>query len=101
MGEPILKSLDFSKDFILYTYGVENNNEECPITFFSKIIHNYEERYNFIEKQVYTIMKALNKLKYFVSKRKVLVLTIHLDVINYILKGELGEGIFWWVTKIN
>lgn len=41
----------------------EDRNEECLVIFFSKTLHNHEDRYNFIEKKVYAIMKALNKLK--------------------------------------
>ena len=46
-------------------------------------------------------MKALNKLKHFVSHSKVSILMVHLDVRNYILQGELGEGRFRWIAKIN
>lgn len=104
LGTPIIKNTNFRKlEFILYTYGVEKsivvvvtkkegNNEECLITFFSKTLHNHEEIYSFIEKQVYIVMKVLNNLKYFISQRKVLLLIIHSNMRNYIIQGELREG---------
>lgn len=69
---PALMNLDFSKDFILYAYGgseviyamlVQQSSEglEQPITFFSKGLEEYEQRYSFVEKHVLAIVKSLLK----------------------------------------
>lgn len=34
------------------------------------------------------------------SHNKILVYTIHPDVRNYVIQGELGEGKVGWITKI-
>lgn len=106
----MLKNLIFSKDFIMYAYGEEksitdfiaqkNDQEEYPIAFHSQTLHNYQKRYSFIEKQAFSIMKGLKKLKHYVSHNKILIYTIHLDVRNYIIQKELGKGKVGWITKI-
>lgn len=63
----------------------EVNNKDYLVSFFSKTLHDHEEKYSFIEKQVYVIIKIFSKLKHCFSQSKVLVLKIHLDVRNYIL----------------
>lgn len=45
------------------------------------------------------MMKGLIKFKHYVSINKVLVLTTHLDVINYILQGEISEGRAIWIIQ--
>lgn len=45
-------------------------------------------------------MKGLNKFKHYLSQNKIFIYTIHLDVRNYIMQGELGEGKIGWITKI-
>lgn len=45
-------------------------------------------------------MKALIKFKHYVSQNKLLVLTTHLDVRNYILQGDMGEGRVKWIILI-
>jgi len=99
MGAPVLRNPNFIKEFIIYSYEIkksiatiliqkEDNNEDCPIAIFSKTLHNHDKRYSFIENQMYTIMKVLNNMKYFVSQNKFFMLTLHLNVRNYILEGE-------------
>jgi len=45
-------------------------------------------------------MKGLKKFKHYVSQNTILIYTIHLDVRNYIIQGELGEEKASWITKI-
>lgn len=45
-------------------------------------------------------MKRFKKFKHYVSQNKIFIYTIHLDVRNYIIQGELGEGKVGWITKI-
>lgn len=45
-------------------------------------------------------MKGLKKFKHYVSHNKILVYTIHPDVRNYVIQGEIGEGKVGWITKI-
>jgi len=45
-------------------------------------------------------MRGLKKFKHYVSHNKILVYTIHLNVRNYVIQGELGEGEASWITRI-
>ena len=45
-------------------------------------------------------MKWLKKFKHYVSHNKILVFTIHPNVRNYVIQGDLGEGNTGWITKI-
>ena len=45
-------------------------------------------------------MKGLKKFKHYVSHNKTLVYTIHINVRNYVIQGELDEGKASWITRI-
>ena len=107
----MLKNLNISKYFIMYTYGAErsiatilaqkdDNKEEHQIAFHSQILHQHQKRYSFIEKKVYFIMKGLKKFKHYVFHNRILVFTIHPDVRNYVIQGDLGERKVGWISKI-
>jgi len=95
----------------MYTYGYEqsitailaqkdNQKKEHPIAFHSQTLHKHQAKYSFIEEQVFSIMIGLKKFKHYVSQNKILIYTIHLDVRNYVIQGELGEGKAGWITRI-
>jgi len=37
-------------------------------------------------------MKGLKNFKHYVSHNKIIIYTIHPDVKNYVIQGEIGEG---------
>lgn len=49
---------------------------------------------------MFTIMKALNKFKHYISQNKIILLTIHLVVKSYIMQGELDFDKVRWITKV-
>ena len=70
---PVLISPDFEKYFLVFSYASEHTvavvllqkndqGEEHPIAFFSKILRDGELKYSIMEKQTYALVKAL---KYF------------------------------------
>ena len=67
---PVLVSLDFSKEFLTFSFASEDtlatvllqkNNDglEQPIAFFSKTLKDSKLKYNTLEKQAYSLVKAL------------------------------------------
>jgi len=95
----------------MYAYGVEKSiatiltekddqKEEHHIAFHIQTLHKHQVRYSFIEKQVFSTMRCLKKFKHYVSQNKILVYTIHPDIMNYIIQGELSEGTVGWITRI-
>ena len=61
---PVLVSLNFSKDFLIFSYASEHTiarillhtseqNDEHPIAFFSKVLRVGELKYDIMEKHAY------------------------------------------------
>ena len=83
---PLLVSLDFEKDFLVFSYASKHTvvvvllqkndrGEEQPIAFFSKILRDGELKYSIMEKQAYALVKAL---KYF------RIYLLHSHIISYV-----------------
>lgn len=107
---PTLANLDFSKDFILCAFGgfnvistilVHKNVEgwEQPITFFSKGLEDYEQRYTFVEKKVLDVVKILNKFRNFLSHNKIHLQVAHPSVKDFLLSKDLNEKWVGWITR--
>lgn len=73
----VLVSLDFSKDLVIFSFAFEHTvvgvllqkndqNEEQPIAFYSKVFRDVSLKYNIIEKQAYAIIKALKYLRVYI-----------------------------------
>lgn len=79
---PILASPDYTKDFIVFYFTSEHTivvvlmQKNQQGAFFSKVLRDSFLKYNMMEKQAYTLVKAL---KYF------RVYVLHSHVISYIL----------------
>jgi len=80
---PVLASPDFLKYFLIFLFFSEHTlaavllqkNEEGfeqPIAFFSKSLRDVELRYNIMEKQAYTMVKALKAFRTYVLHSKVI-----------------------------
>lgn len=82
---PIFISLDYSWDFILFSFSSEHtmavvltqkrDQLKKPISFFNRTIRDAALKYNIIEKQALALVKAL---KYFQ------VYILHADILAYI-----------------
>ena len=79
----MLVSLDFSKEFLTFSFASEDtlvvvflqkNNDglEQPISFFSKTLRDSELKYNTLEKQAYSLVKALKFFRIYVLHSKVI-----------------------------
>lgn len=88
---PVSINPNFGKDFILYAYGgfdvisamlVQKNLEglEQPITFFSKGLGDFEQRCNFFEKHVLSIVKSLKKFRHLLTHNKMILRVAHPSV---------------------
>ena len=80
---PILASLDFSKDFLTFSYASEDtiaivllqrNDEgyEQPISFYSKKLRDAELKYSLVEKQAYALVKALKSFRVYILHSKII-----------------------------
>ena len=83
---PVLVSPDFDKVFLVFSYALEHTivvvllqkddqGEEHPIAFFSKMLRDGEIKYNIMEKQAYSLVKALKDFRIYI---------LHSHVIAYV-----------------
>ena len=82
----MLVSPDFNKYFLIFSYALEHTvaaillqkndqGEEHPIDFFSKILRDGELKYDIMEKQAYALVKALKGFRIYI---------LHSHVISYV-----------------
>jgi hypothetical protein len=84
IGEaPVLASPDYTKEFLIFSFASKHTvaavllqkNEkgfEQPIDFFSKSIKDAKLRYDILEKQSYTMVKALKAFRTYVLHSKII-----------------------------
>ena len=108
---PSLKSLDFDKDFILYTFASddslatvltqkEDGGDEFPISFMSIGVQGAELNYTAIDKKSYAVFKAVKQFRPYILKNQTKVIIPHPAVRSLFVQKELGEIRGNWVTTL-
>jgi hypothetical protein len=108
---PVLASPDYAKEFLIFSFTSEHTivavllqkNEEGfeqPIAFFSKSLRDAELKYDILEKQAYTMVKALKAFRTYVLHSKIITY-VPTSVVKDILvqpdsDGKRGR----WLSKI-
>ena len=83
---PVLISLDFTKDFLIFSFASEHivvvvllqknpQGQEQRIAFFSKALRDAPLKYNIMEKQAYALVKALKDFRVYI---------LHSHIISYV-----------------
>lgn len=73
---------------------------EQPISFFSEGLKDYELKYNYVEKQVIIVMRALKKFRHMLSNNKIQLLVPHANVKDFLLNKDIGEKRVGRITKV-
>ena len=100
--EPSLKSPNFEKDFILYTFASDNSlavvltqkeegGDEYPISFMSTGLQWVKLNYPMVDKQDYVVFKVVNQFRLYILKNRTKVIVPHSTVRSLFIKKELGE----------
>ena len=108
---PSLKSPDFDKDFILYTFSSndslaavltrkEDGGDEFPISFMSTGLQGAELNYPAMDKQAYAVFKAVKQFRPYILKNRTKVIIPHPAVRSLFVQKELGERRGNWVTAL-
>ena len=108
---PSLKSPDFDKDFILYTFASndslavvltqkEDGGDEFPISFMSTSLQGAELNYPTIDKQAYAVFKAVKQFRPYILKNQTKVIVPHPSVRSLFVQKELGERRGNWVIAL-
>ena len=90
-----MRSPDFEKDFILYTFSSYNSiadvrkkkgklEDEYPISFMSTRLQGGELNYPVVEKQAYVIFKAAKQFRPYILKNRTKVVVPH-PTVRFIL----------------
>jgi hypothetical protein len=88
---PVLRSPDFSKYFLLYTFSFDqslvallthkdDDNNEVPVSFMSFNIQGAKLNYPPIDKQDYEVYKAIKHFRSYILKNQTKVIVPHLTV---------------------
>ena len=88
---PSLKSLDFEKDFILYTFSFDNSlatmltqreerGDEYPISFMSTGLQGAELNYPAIDKHAYLFFKMVKKMRTYILNNRAKIIVPHQKV---------------------
>jgi hypothetical protein len=78
---PVLISLDYSKEFLIFSFAsfdtvatvlLQKNVEglEQPISFFSRALRDVELKYDIMDKQAFSLAKALKSLRVYVLQSR-------------------------------
>ena len=107
----VLVSIDFEKDFLVFSYTSEHTvaavllqkneqGEEHPIAFFSKILRDGELKYDIMEKQAYALVKALKDFRIYILHYHIIAY-VPSSVVKSILMQPDPEGIrAKWITVL-
>jgi hypothetical protein len=108
---PVLISLDYSKEFLIFSFAsfdtvatvLLQRNEvgrEQPIAFFSKALRDVEIRYEIMEKQAYTLVKALKAFRIYVLHSKVIAYVPSASVKDILIQRDMDGKRGKWISKI-
>ena len=108
---PSLKSPNFEKDFILYTFASddslaavltqkEDGGDEYPISFMSTVLQGAELNYPAVDKQAYAVFKVVKQFRTYILNNITKVIVPHPAVRSLFVQKELGERRGNWVTAL-
>ena len=108
---PSLKSTNFDKYFILYTFASDDSlaavltqkqdgGDEFPISFMSTGLQGAELNYVAVDKQAYAVFKVVKQFKPYILKNWTKVIVPHPAVRSLFIQKELGERRGNWVTSL-
>jgi hypothetical protein len=108
---PVLVKPDFEKDFIIYTYSMEeelfsilvqcdDQNNKKLVAYMIQSLSYDEFKYSYIEKNVFSLVKVVEKNCHFILGKHTLV-KFPLPVVKFLLsQNYLSRKISHWLAKI-
>ena len=111
MEAPVLVSPDFTKEFLTFSFASEDtlavvllqknkDGLQQPIAFFSKTLRDSELKYSILEKQAYSLVKALKFFRIYVLHSNVIAYVPNVAIKDVLTQpgseGKRGK----WIAKI-
>jgi hypothetical protein len=108
---PILISPDYNKTFYVFSFAsydmiaavLLQKDEESfdhPVAFFSKTLRDAELRYDPIEKQAYTLIKALKSFRIYILHSKVIAYVPSSSVKDVLTQPDIDGKRARWIAKM-
>ena len=107
---PVLISPDFTKDFFIFSFASKHTvvvvllqknikGQEKPIEFFNKALRDAPLKYNIMEKQAFSLLKALKYFRVYIFHSHIIAFVPN-SVIKYILTQDLDGKRGKWIVVI-
>jgi hypothetical protein len=107
----VLASPDYMKEFLIFSFSSEHtiatvflqkNDEgfEQPVAFFIKILRDVELKYDILEKQAYTMVKALKAFRTYVLHSKIISYVPTSSVKDILVQPDSDGRRGRWLAKI-
>lgn len=101
---PVLTNPNFTKEFLIFTFASQETIAglllqkgkqyiKQPIYFFSRTLANAELKYNILEKQAYTLVKAIRDFRIYVLHSHIVTYVPSVVITQVDLDGKRGKGI--------
>ena len=108
---PVLVSPDFSKDFLTFSFSSQDiiatvllqknaDGLHQPIDFFSKTLIDSELKYNTLENQAYSLVKALNFFTIYIMFSKIISYVSNAIVKDILTQPDSEGKRGKWIAKI-
>lgn len=107
---PVLISPDFTKDFFIFSFASKHivvvvllqknmKGQEQPIAFFNKALIDAPLKYNIMEKQAFSLVKALKYFKVYILHSHIIAFVPH-SIVKEILTQDPDGKRGKWIAVI-
>ena len=108
---PVLIIPDYLKPFQIFSFAssstiaamlLQRNEEkqEQPVAYFSKVLRDAELNYNILEKQVYALVKALKAFRTYILHSQILAYVPNSAVKDVLVQSDVEGKRGKWIAKI-
>ena len=107
----VLISPEYTKDFQIFSFSSEhiiaailtqknNDNQEQPIAFFSRVLRDAETRYTTVEKQAYALVKEMKAFRDYILHSKVIAYVPSSTVKDILVQADSEGRRGKWISKL-
>ena len=108
---PVLISPHFDKEFFIFSFASHdtiaavllqknNDEQEQPVAFFSRVLRDAELKYEPLEKQAYALIKALKAFRIYILQSKVIAYVPSGSVKDVLVQPDIDGKRSKWVAKM-
>jgi hypothetical protein len=106
----VLISPDFAKVFYIFSFASRDtiatillqknaDDQEKPVSFFSKVLRDAEVKYELLEKQAYALIKSLKAFRVYILQAKVITFVPSSSVKDVLIQPDIDGKRSKWIEK--